>query len=80
MICGSYNYWGKSKLALIYGTVNSESFQEILQGFIFSLINKQNSQTQFFSRTMQTPMFPDRKIWLKDNNIETMYWPPFLQT
>jgi hypothetical protein len=48
MICGSYNYWGKSKLALIYGTVNSEKYQEILQEFLLPFINKKNSSDIIF--------------------------------
>lgn len=78
MIWACFNYWGKSKLAFINGTVNSEKYQEILQNFLLPFIYEQNRPNVIFQQDNARPHVSiSTKNWLEDNNIQTMYWPPF---
>jgi transposase len=78
MVWGCFNYSGKSELAFIDGTIDSNKYQSVLEEYLLPFIIGQNLVNPIFQQDNARPHVSlSTKNWFLDKDIETMFWPAF---
>lgn len=73
MIWACFNFFGKSKISFIDGSIDSIKYQEVLSTTLLPFIEEQNLQTVIFQQDNARPhVSASTKSYLRGKGIEVM--------
>lgn len=75
MFWGAFAYHGKSKLVQINKTLNSLTYHDILRENLINFGSEFHDPWKFQQDNAPAHASKSTKIWLQDNNIESIRWP-----
>ncbi|KAI5151319.1 hypothetical protein ENBRE01_2054 [Enteropsectra breve] len=78
MVWACFSFFKLSKIVFVDGTLNSNSYQNILEEYLISFIDELDSQNILFQQDNARPHVSiSTKSWLEERGVECMDWPPY---
>lgn len=78
MIWACFNFYGKSKLAVVSGILNQWEYQTHLKDYLLPFIKDFGGVSPVFQQdNCRCHVARSTMEWLKNKNIEVMDWPPY---